>query len=792
MNWIQWAMLFALLTTGAMAQTIEGVVLDIEENPIPFATIKVPDTEIGTSADEEGFFQLELPTLDGYQMLEVSAVGFATVLVPVEDDDAVRYNFILSPNTQMLDQVMVTANKRDQSILVVPTAVTTLSAKEIEDHRLWDFNTLTGLVPNYLYQELGVGFQQVQSIRGIQVFSENPAVATYVDGVNNLDILANGFMLTDVERIEVLRGPQGTLFGRNAMGGVINITTKRPTNRTGGLAEVSVGNLGLQRYSVGFKTPLVKDRLFLGVTGLYQTRQGYWINDTTGLAAPTDRAIAGRPVGGENNLYGNMYLKWLPSNRFSATLNIKVQRDFSNSTGFFVSQRGGIAALDDPSRIQLARIGSHDRGILNGALALNYYASTFKITSISAYQSIRLAFEDVDFPGFYHSFFDDDIGEPLPPQQVFSQELRIQSTDNGPLQYTGGLYGFAQVGYEPSTNLAFELGPDQYAIFRNRGNNFGLAAFGEASYNIIGGLKVTAGLRLDFERRESTFNGFGDAVYAGGVLTEFRPDTTLGGNYFALSPKVAVAYQINPRSNVYLTYTRGFRAGGINAQRVPDGVRQTFDPEYSNNFELGYKSRWWNLRLTANVAAFFILWDDLQFFNLVAPFTYARENVGNAQSFGFEIETSILPIRGLRLDVSFGLNQTRYVDYAINRPSPVTGLDTAYVITGNQLSNAPGHTLFIGAQHDYYLGKDWKLMARVEFRHIGSFVTDIQNEIRQPAYALINARLGIAYRQFGLYLWGQNLNDARYLAFGNPDTSFGNNVRTAMPRTFGATLQAQF
>ena len=124
----------------------------------------------------------------------------------------------------------------------MPTAVTSISAKSVENSRLVNVTDLSGRVPNYLYQDLGVGFQAIQAIRGIQVFSENPAVSTYVDDVNSLDILAGGFAMTDIERIEVLRGPQSTLFGRNAMGGVVNIFTKKPSNKMSGFVELENGN----------------------------------------------------------------------------------------------------------------------------------------------------------------------------------------------------------------------------------------------------------------------------------------------------------------------------------------------------------------------------------------------------------------------------------------------------------------------------------------------------------------------------------------------------------------------
>ena len=703
--------------------------------------------------------------------------------------------------TKQLEEVMVTANKREESIIKVNTSVTSLSSKKIEDTRTWGLSGLTALVPNYNYQELGVSFQQIQSIRGIQVFSENPAVSTYIDDVNNIDILANGFAFTDIERIEILRGPQGTLYGRNAMGGVVNIITKKPTNQTNGFAETSFGNLGLQRYSTGIKTPIIKDKLYFGLNGLYQTQDGFLKNDITGTST-TDTNLNGKSVGGEKNMYGNMFLKWLVSNRFQLTLNLKGQQDKSNNSGFMVSQFSDTYAFANPDVINLSRIQNHERNILNTSLVAKYNADKFTITSISALQTISFGFKDLDFPGIYHSYYDGKIGELLPPQKVWSQELRINSHSDSKFQYTAGVYAFTQKGYEPTTNTAYELSDAEAAAFglpsgtylinRNRSNNSGLAGFGEMSYQLTNKLKATVGLRYDYEKREATFNGFGDAMLFNGVVTEINPNITSNGNYSAISPKFSVNYSVNELSNIYATYTRGFRAGGINASSLPEGVRQTFDPEYSNNYEIGYKSYLLNKKLSIGASAFLIQWKDLQFYNLVAPFTYARENVGNAQSAGIEIEVSALPAKGLQLDGSFGFNPTEYKGFDLKRVNFGTGVETTTAIGGNKLSNAPTHTLFLGAQYEYSINTKLKAIIRGEIRNLGKQYTDIQNQIEQPSYTLLNSRIGLTYDKYSLFIWGQNLNNERYLAYGNPDSSFGRQSRTAQPRTFGITLSAKF
>ena len=329
-------------------------------------------------------------------------------------------------------------------------------------------------------------------------------------------------------------------------------------------------------------------------------------------------------------------------------------------------------------------------------------------------------------------------------------------------------------------------------INRNRSNNYGLAAFGELNYALNSKLKATFGIRYDHEKREAVFNGFGDAVLIGGVVTEIKPNLTASGTYAAVSPKFALSYAPNDNDNFYVTYSRGFRAGGINPSSLPAGIRQTFDPEYSNNYEVGYKSLFADKKVSIAASAFLIQWQDLQFYNLVAPFTYARENVGNAQSAGFEIEFSALPKKGLQFDGSLGINATKYKDFDLKRVNFGTGVETITAIGGNKLSNAPGHTLFLGAQYDYEINAKAKAVFRFEVRNIGDYYTDIQNQIKQPSYTLLNTRIGFNINKIGVFVWGQNLTNKRYLAYGNPDSSFGRQARIGAPRTYGVTLSTKF
>lgn len=774
--------------SGLYAQEFRGKVKSIGGTPIPFATIAILNSPQGTVANENGEFSLALAA--GSYQVSVRAVGFASRLVSISLPlDSGPSEIVLNEALVNLDAVVVTASKREEEIVKSNTSISSLSSQKVTDTRTLGLPGLTALVPNYLYQELGIGFQQIQSIRGIQVFSENPAVATYVDDVNGLDILANGFVFADIERIEVLRGPQGTLFGRNAMGGVVNIITKKPTNEPNGFVNLETGNLGLQRYSAGYKTPLVKDKLFFGANGLYQQINGFMKNDTTGLVA-NDASLYGRRVGDEQNLYGNVFLKWLPTENFNATLNLKGQRDWSEASGFFVSQPDEETALANPDKIFLNGIGRHDRRILNSALTMRYFTEKFTITSITAYQTIGLSFRDIDFPGFFHSFREKEIGEMLPPQEVWSQELRVSSTDNtSRLQYTAGVFGFSQIGFEPSTNYAFEIAPETYAVARNVSDNQGIAVFGEISYKLAEKLTATGGLRYDWESRKSIF---GNAALVGGVFDQEDPDETLSAKYSALSPKLALAYAPGTNSNLYLSYNRGFRAGGINAQILPPGVSYTFDPEFSDNFELGYKMRDSNNRFSLAASAFYINWKDIQFFNVLAPGVFARENVGDGKSMGVELEASAMISKGFQVDGSLGLLNATYDDFTLTRVNFFTLEEVSLAIGGNRLSNAPSHTAFLGAQYTLPLSEKASFVIRGELRNIGEFYTDIQNDLRQPTYTLLNSKVGLNYGKYSLFVWGQNLTNERFLVFGTADSFSNRRVRTSAPRTFGVTFNVQF
>jgi len=794
------ALVLGLLGPTMAQEGLQGQVVNFTGRGVPYAQIKVLNQAVGTVSNERG--QFTLPLAPGRYTLQIQALGYATQVQQYTWQRGANVTIKMQTATQVLDQVLVTAQKTEQAAQEVPAALTVLDKTTIKDAQVWALEDLSAMIPNYYVGEAGVGFSQIQGIRGIQVFSENPALATYIDGVNSMDILADGFVLADIERIEVLRGPQGTLFGRNAMGGVINVVTQRPNNLARGYAEVSVGNLGLQRYGVGYKTPLVQNKLFLGLTGQYQFREGYLEADTTGTPSPLP-STQGARIGDAEAFYGNLWLRWLINRQWDLSLNLKGQIDESNASNYFITQQRD-EALENPDRVGLGYVGRHRRDVVNAALSLNYSGPTTHFSSVSTFQQIGLSYANVSWPYFfdgagsvYSSYNNGELGVRSQPQRVFTQELKVSSAQKDKaLQYTAGVFGFWQNAFEPTTNIGSRLlsGPFAGPIFvnLNEGQNWGAAAFGQLTYRPSYFVAFTMGLRYDFERRENTFNDGGLTIDNGVVIAPGN-EATETGTYRALSPKLGLTYYVNDKVTAYATYSRGFRAGGINTQFIP-GANLSFDPEFSNNYETGIKGLLLNKRLRAQLTTYLITWQDIQFFSQAEAGVFLRDNLGNAESMGLELELSAKLFKGLTLDFAYGAALlAEYRDFSLQGRTATEPLN----LDGNRLANTPRSTLFLAPQYSLPLSNKLNLVARMEYRYIGQHYTDVENQLEVEGYGLLNGRLGLRHTNFEWFIWMQNATDQRFIQYGSPSTIDATRpadfrVLMSAPRTFGTTLTAKF
>ena len=774
--------LIALLAAGSAngQARLMGTVTDDQGVSIAGVAIHLLNTEITVVSDAGGRFTISR-LADGRYTVQLSAVGYTTLAEPVvvsKGDNVL--GFKLANSLLQLDAVTVTADKKEELLQNVPVSVTAITGKEVDAFRLWDIKDITAIVPNLMSGNSGDG-RNVTSIRGITTTSYDPAVATYIDGVNQFSLDTYIPELSDIERIEVLRGPQGTLFGRNSMGGVINIITKQPTNATHGFAEVDLGNYNQQRYSAGFRTPLINDVLFVGVSGAYNKRDGYYTNDFNNSSY--DR---------QHGFTGNYYLKYLPSAKWSLTANLK-QQDNRN-WGAFPLVTGVAEAFSNPYHLSQNAIGEMIDNTLDVSLAVKHTGALVDFSSQTAWQHNYRYYNpsvDGDFSPADAVTIINNYGHAWNNVQVFTQELRLSSADSrvSPFSWTAGAYFFHQ--YEPNEQ-ATHFGADAAlvgspetdfsSIDVTKAKNTGVAGYGQVNYSVTRRLELIAGLRYDYEHRYLNVEGLYQPD--GSAASVSTPDTAAALHFGAVSPKVGVKYIVGGHAMVFATYNRGYRPGGL-TQLSSDPTQPplyAFQPEYSNNIEAGIKNNWFGHKLELNVTAFLSHVNDAQVPTLILPaaITVTR-NTGKLISKGVELEASANPVKGLQLDYSFGYTDAHY--QSLNLSENGAAIDLA----GKKQIFTPDFTSMLAPQYSLLLDarSATRLIVRGEWFWLGRQYFDLENTISQSPYSKINARVGMSSKHLELFVWARNLTAAKYIEYAY---DFGA-VHLADPRTYGVTVK---
>ena len=777
------ALVFAFISLYSQ-ESLTGNVTDAKSNPIAGASVYILNNNYGTITDAQGKFRLT-GLKAGTYIVSISAVGFSgkteEIITPLKKD----FNITLVEANIHLDEVIVSAQKREEVLQKLPLSVSVFSSSKVRDYRLWRNKDISVIVPN-LYSANPGDDRNVTSVRGITSTSYDPAVATYVDGVNQFSLDTYIPQLFDVERIEILRGPQGTLYGRNAMGGVINIITKQPTNETSGFAEINFGNYNQQRYTAAIRTPVIKDKLFFGASLMYNSFDGFYTNDYNN--SKFDK---------QHSLTGNYYLKWLASQNWAVTLNVKHHDNRNN--GPFSLVNGADEAIKNPFHLNQNATTQMVDNTFNASLSVNYTGPSFNFSSQSSWQTNYRYYKqpiDGDFSPIDGVTIINNYGRKWNNVKAFTQEFRFSSPSSlsSPWKWTTGIYMFYQdVPNKQATrfgNDADLLGvPDKNfsTIATSTGKSTGAAFFGQVSYEVNNRVQLTAGIRYDYEHKKQDVLGQYQHDPDPNPMFDTRPDTSASANFNAFSPSVTANYLITKNNTVYFTYSRGFRAGGF-TQLSSDPSQPPlfkFKPEYSNSYEIGTKNEFLNNRFRLNAAFFYTTVNDAQVPTLVLPDAVTiTKNAGTLHSEGIEIEMAATPVKNLEFSYNFGYTRAKYKTLKLSQNGSEVNLE------GNRQVYTPITTSALAAQYNYPLGTDQKLrlVIRGEWLNTGSEFFDLANTIRQSDYSLFNARLGVAAKNFEVMLWGRNLSDKKYIAYAY---DFGA-VHLGDPRTYGVTLVGKF
>lgn len=656
-----------------------------------------------------------------------------------------------------LATMVVTAQKRKENLQHVPASVSVLSVDDIEDGRITEMADIHSRIPNFFTfgSNRGVGAAMF-NMRGLGNFFEGDSpVSIYVDDIPITESKSFAFALDNVERIEVLRGPQGTLYGMNTEAGAINIVTRQPGNELEGMAGLEYGSFDRYRARVAVSGPVVRDRLLAGLSVLAEGTDGYLKNRLTG-----------HDLGGWHSTMGSLRLHWKASDRLDVRLSVSAEDTDDGDWTWVVRDRQAYDAAWN------AGLNRHDVYINNEGLAktesdmeslkISYRLPWFNLESISSrhYRSRDL---DGDFdctPADYLSMTQE--GE----DDHYTQEIRLVSPEHKErLSWIAGAFYARRSGDHKTVNEFGRTAPvsfDSAMEADSEGDTY--AAFGQSTLRLLGGkLGITAGLRYEHAERTidrqrylamdgRRFNiddpalGRLAAAHSGNYRQKRRFDTLL--------PKFALDYRLSPAMTLYASVARGYKPGGFSTT-ADNPELAGFDPEYAWTYEAGLKSRLLNDRMRLNLTAFYTAVRDYQDRMRVNLNEIAMKNAAKAKIYGAEAELRLRPLTGLDITASLGWTHAEYKDYTDHDKAgnPVR-------FDGNSIAMTPEYQYHLALQYRFVCG----LYLRGEVAGVGTFYFTRENvdRLRQGSYETVNLKLGYETERFDLYLFGDNIFDEYY------------------------------
>ena len=665
------------------------------------------------------------------------------------------------------EAIIVTARKVEERLEDVPGSVSSIDGQSIERSGARSVREATERVPNLVFTEFSSRRLSFPFIRGIGSGIGEPAVVTYIDGVPQLSTGSTNLPPIDLERIEVLRGPQGSLYGRNALGGVLNIFSARPATEPEAEFSGTFGTARQQDLRAHFSGPINDKGVGATMTLMSSQRDGYTTNSFTGNEVDSREA-----------LFGRAQVILAPTE--DSELRVSIYAENADDGGFVLSPLQGLR--DDPFTIDQDFEGTVEREILAPSLYFQHFGDSFDVTSITAFTDWDVTeTSDFDFTNIdgVRRFTTED-------QSFFYQELRLASlAEEGP-RWLAGVSGFLADGGRAASNdfrpggAGIFFPPQQVGVDTYDGSfdDLGLAVFGQLTMPVSDTIEVTAGVRYDREDKEADINH----TFVSGGMTFVDEDSSFDEDFDEVSPSASVLWKATEDTNVYASASRGFKAGGFNLAAPNDEF--FFEPETSWSYELGVKHALTDA-VDVRLAVFLIDWQDMQLslFDQAAGGYVA--NAGESTSQGIELEVDARIADGWSTYATAGLLDTEFDEFTDS-----FGFDDS----GNDLPFAPEHTFAIGVQHTRSIGGGLMLDATVEAQRTGEFYYDPSN-LESESLTLLAASLGVRADRWRLALFGRNLLDEEYVPVAfqvNPaDPTFfvGEN---AAPRTIGVTLGFSF
>lgn len=662
------------------------------------------------------------------------------------------------------DDIVVTAQRREERLKDVPLTVLAVSGEALAESGVASSRDLQSVVPGVTITSTGQYTQATIRGVGTSITNGESPVSVYVDGVYFASQIFSVFDLLNVESVQVLKGPQGTLFGRNATGGAILVTTRDPSNTFQGKIAGSYGRFDDVRIA-GYVSGPLTDTLSADLVASYHDDNGYTRDVLSGARLSTYR---------EYNVRGKLVYR--PTTDTSVRLIAdwgKLDDSSGNSVRPFPGTRTSIAGAlvpSDPLELALSFTPfSRNRG---GGVSLEatHAFSGVELKSLTSYRSTQ-----------HHGFSDQDrTASPVSrvevklQQDVFTQEVTLASTGSGPLQWIAGGYYFQEKRKNPTLSngaLVVDATVDTSAY----------AGFGELTLNATDNLKLIAGIRYSNETGKiHQVRGSGNPLTSDGVV-----------KFDAWTPRVSAVFALDPNSNIYATYSQGFKSGLINATTFAGAP---ILPEKLQAYEIGYKRS--GNGITFNLSGFYYDYKDLQLSARTPAGLSFILNAANAKIYGIDADFTARITPELRLRGGVNWTHSEYQNFTSAPffvPLPGGGNSAATGdASGNPLIRAPEFTGNLGLSYRKPF-ESGTLIASSSVSYNSGFAWTVDNRVRQPEYALVNAEIGWAWNdeKYRVTLWGRNLTNTIY-GQGVSVTGFADAVAYARPRTYGVSFELNF
>ena len=708
------------------------------------------------------------------------------------------------PEPAALEEVTVTARKREEALRDTPISVTVFSASDLEAANMGDLRDLGKYTPGMSFTSYGMGSSEAGAIflRGIgqsdHMVTTDPGVGLYIDGVYVGRNQGAALDLLDLERVEVLRGPQGTLFGKNTIGGAVNVISRKPTGDGGGHASFTAGQDGRLNGSLSGEASL-GEQVAVRLSVLSKHRDGVG-----------EQIFTGAETGDEDSLSGRAQVHWRGrAAEFSLAMDASRARQAAMPHSFYrhagwlgvapCYRRDGDGHGPCPAGMEADPFDSYSLDDLDTAQDLFGASATleWQISDGLAVRSIT-GHRDMEYLGRLE--FDGA------PQRIvhyretggsdqFSQELQLAGSPGDGLEWIAGLYYFTEDGENDQEN-------DEFGALAQRVTQVeteSYALFGQATFEWTDRFSLTGGLRqteeskgYDVVFRSVDAKGAHATDHTGQPLY-IVPPTALDNDWNAVSGTVNLSYAVTPGVTIYGTYSRGFRSGGYAARPSRVSSVGAYDPEYANMFEAGLKAIARENRLRLNAAIYRNDYEDYQAqVNRVGNrFDTRVLNAAAAEIDGLELELAGLLWRAFRVDATFAYTAARITKVDIG-PSLEANFSA-----GHRLPYVSKYTFSISPRMEFHLGNGDSVLVRFDYSHRDGFFGQIANSPfeREGCYGLLNAR--VEYRNVGaewsVALYGINVSDEKYARVRNYFPGFlGFAIWNTDRREFGVNVRYDF